>query len=129
MTCCEPWPFGVWPLPAGEGVGGEAAVHQGDVGQVLGVWQVRVVGPQLSRVQLPLKNTVVSLYNRCLFKNVDRPLPFIFFEVCDKMFNTKKNLWTTTSDQYKFPRNKYSKYNHEQTPVDFSLTLVNKDLH
>ena len=65
----------MWPLPAGEGVGGEAAVHQGDVGQVLGVRQVRVVGPQLSRVQLPLKNTVVSLYNRCLYDIQHSGLP------------------------------------------------------
>lgn len=55
------------PLPAGEGVGGEATVDQGDVGLILRVLQIQEVLPQLTWIQLALKsdtlfNTVVSLY-------------------------------------------------------------------
>lgn len=67
LSVCGPWPFGVSPLPAGEGVGGEAAVDQGDVGLILRVLQIQEVLPQLTWIQLALKsdtlfNTVVSLY-------------------------------------------------------------------
>lgn len=49
-------------LPAGEGVGGEAAVDQGDVRLVLRVLQIQEVLPQLTRIQLALKseNRVIS---------------------------------------------------------------------
>lgn len=59
-----PWPFGVGALPAGEGVGGEATVDQGDVRLVLRVLQIQEVLPQLTRIQLALKsdNRVISLY-------------------------------------------------------------------
>lgn len=51
-------------LPAGEGVGGEATVDQGDVRLVLRVLQIQEVLPQLPRIQLALKsdNGVISLY-------------------------------------------------------------------
>lgn len=67
LSVCGPWPFGVGPLPAGEGVGGEATVDQGDVGLILRVLQIQEVLPQLTWIQLALKsdtlfNTVVSLY-------------------------------------------------------------------
>lgn len=51
-------------LPAGEGVGGEPTVDQGDVRLVLRVLQIQEVLPQLPRIQLALKsdNRVISLY-------------------------------------------------------------------
>lgn len=51
-------------LPAGEGVGGEATVDQGDVRLVLRVLQIQEVLPQLPWIQLALKpdNRVISLY-------------------------------------------------------------------
>lgn len=80
-TICDisvrgPWPFGVGPLPAGEGVGGEAAVDQGDVGLILRVLQIQEVLPQLTWIQLALKsdtlfNTVVSLYSSISVSYVD----------------------------------------------------------
>ena len=45
---------GVGPLPAGEGVGGEAGVHEAEVGHQLGVGEIGVVEPQLARVKLAL---------------------------------------------------------------------------
>lgn len=64
------------PLPAGEGVGGEAAVDQGDVGLILRVLQIQEVLPQLTWIQLALKsdtlfNTVVSLYSSISVSYVD----------------------------------------------------------
>lgn len=65
-------PLGMGTLPAGECVGGKAAVNEGQVGLIVLVLQVWVVLPQLGCSQQTLQQ-VSTIFNNAGFPSSQKP--------------------------------------------------------
>ena len=84
-------PLGMCPLPAGEGVGGETAVDEGQVRLKVGVFEVVEVVPQLGRRQQALRGRTGK-------RNVFYILDCFFFSSClTKHFATSYYIYLIAS--------------------------------